>query len=131
MFACSALLVALGFAACSGKNSTTSAKDASNPARSKPAATNTNAPLYPDWASATAPPYPNTVMGILVNQNLYQFQTTDDRATVAAWYKSRVKGAWHADATSGNLSTTVNGVQIAIAKNPTGASGTMILVSRG
>jgi len=38
-----------------------------------------NAPLYPDWARAVAPPYPNAGVGILVNTQLYQFQTTDDR----------------------------------------------------
>ncbi len=131
VFACSAFLVALAFAACSGKNSTMTANDASNPSPSKPAATDANAPLYPDWARAIAPPYPSTVMGILVNQNLYQFQTVDNRETVAAWYKSHVKGSWDSDATSGTVRTTVNGVQIAISPIPAGTPGTMILISRG
>ena len=97
-FACSLLLVALALGACSG--TTTPAADASNPSQSRAAAADTNAPLYPDWARAVAPPYPNAVVGILVNTRLYQFQTTDDRATVAAWYQSHVNASWASDATT-------------------------------
>jgi hypothetical protein len=134
VFACSAFLVALALGSCSGKTSTTTAPDASNGSRSGAAATDANAPLYPDWARGVAPPYPNAVMGILVNTQLYQFQTTDDRATVAAWYKSHVNASWASDATTGNLSTTVNGVKIAIYTNPVGAQETvktMIALSHG
>jgi hypothetical protein len=114
-------LVALALGACSGKTSTTTAPDASNVSRSGAAATDANAPLYPDWARAVAP-------------QLYQFQTTDDRATVADWYKSHVNASWASDATTRDLSTTVNGVKIGIRTNPAGAQDTvktMIELSRG
>jgi hypothetical protein len=134
VLACSPFLVALALGACSVNTSTTTAPDASHGSRSGAAATDANTPLYPDWARAVAPPYPNAVVGILVNTQLYQFQTTDDRATVAAWYKSHVNASWSSDATTGNLSTTVNGVKIAIYANPVGARETvktMIALSRG
>jgi hypothetical protein len=134
VLACSAFLVALALGACSGKTSTTTAPDASNVSRSGAAATDANAPLYPDWARAVAPPYPNAGVGILVNTQLYQFQTTDDRATVADWYKSHGNASWASDATTRDLSTTVNGVKIGIRTNPAGAQDTvktMIELSRG
>jgi hypothetical protein len=132
VFSCSVFLVALALGACSGK--TTPAADASNPSQPKAAARDTTAPLYPDWARAVVPPYKNAVVGILVNSQPYQFQSTDDRATVAAWYKSHVNGSWASDATTGNLSTTVNGVKISIYTNSAGAHGpvkTMIALSHG
>jgi len=123
--ASAALLSVLALGACSGRtagaNSSTATTDAANtaePAVAAAATTPANAPLYPDWAQAVVPPYPNVTLGILVNQGEYQFQSTDDLATVAGWYKSRVNAAWSADATSGNWSATVNGVKISIYKNP-------------
>ena len=82
------------------------------------AASAENAPLYPDWAKAVAPPYPNVTVGILVNVGFYQFQSTDALETVHDWYKSHVNASWEKDATSGSWHTIVNGVQIAISKNP-------------
>jgi hypothetical protein len=91
------------------------------------------APLYPAWAQAVVPPYPNAPIGILVNTGMYQFQSPDDRATVAGWYKSHVTSAWKADATTGDLSTKVNGVRISISTMaPASATAkTMIILSQG
>jgi len=116
-------LLALSLVACSSSSSSPS---------TPPAAANVNAPLYPDWARAVVPPYPNAAVAILTNTKNYQFQTIDDRATVAAWYKAHVNASWAVDATSGNLSAKVNGVTIGIYTNPVGTDGkikTMIGIS--
>ena len=93
-----------------------------------------SAQSYPDWAQAVVPPYPNTVLGFLVNTKDYQFQSADDRDTVAAWYKSHVSGPWASDATTGSLSITTNGVSIGISTMLSGSqlgSKTMITIIHG
>jgi hypothetical protein len=111
----------LTLGACSGKTTDVSstAADAANVAAASPAGTAAsaeNAMRYRDWAKAVAPPYPNATIGFMVNTRLYQFQSTDDPATVGDWYKSHVNASWEKDATSDSRSTVVNGVQIAISK---------------
>ena len=109
----------LTLGACSGKTSDANsalANTANMAAASPSAATAENAMHYPDWAKAVAPPYPNATIGFMVNTRLYQFQSTDDPATVGDWYKSHVNASWEKDATSDSRSTVVNGVQIAISK---------------
>ena len=125
-----ALLTVLALGACSAKttgaNSSTTAGDTANATQATSAAgaptVAANAPFYPAWAQAVAPPYPNTTLGILVSTGLYQFQSTDDLATVSAWYKAHVSAAWAADSTSGAWNATVSGVQISISKL-SGATG--------
>ena len=93
-----------------------------------------SAQLYSDWAQAVVPPYPNTVLGFLLNTKDYQFQSADDRDTVAAWYKSHVSGSWKSDATTGSLSITTNGVSIGISTMLSGSqlgSKTMITIIHG
>jgi len=132
-----ATLLILG--ACSGKTTdgSSTAADAATVAATPAgaAASAENAPLYPDWAKVVAPPYPNVTVGILVNTGLYQFQSTDDPATVGDWYKSHVSASWEKDATSDSRSTVVNGVQIEISKisGPAGdaaSAKTMIALTR-
>ena len=139
MLASAAVLLVLALAACSAKttgaNSSTTVGDAANMTSAAGAPTAAaNAPLYPGWAQAVVPPYPNTTLGILVSTGLYQFQSTDDLATVSAWYKAHVSAAWTADSTSGALNANVNGVQITISNlsGPQGGAGsakTMIELS--
>ena len=109
--------------------------DAKDVVQVKPtASTAASAPLYPDWAQAVVPPYPNTVLGFLLNTKDYQFQSADDRDTVAAWYKSHVSGSWKSDATTGSLSITTNGVSIGISTMLNGSqlgSKTMITIIHG
>jgi hypothetical protein len=130
---------ALTLGACSGKTDTNSAlADTANKATASPAGTAAsaeNAMHYPDWAKAVAAPYPNVTFGFMVNSVLYQFQSTDDLATVRDWYMSHVNASWKKDATTDSWSTVVNGVQIAISKisGPPGGPGsakTMIALTR-
>lgn len=126
--------------ACSGKTTGTNAAvaDTANMAAASPAVTAAsaeNAVHYPDWAKAAVPPYPNATIGFMVNTGLYQFQSTDEPATVYDWYKSRVNASWAQDSTDGTRSTTVDGVQIAVSKisGPTGdaaSAKTMITLTR-
>jgi hypothetical protein len=115
------LMTVLGLAACSGKSGAAgpTAADANGApsTASGPASTSTSAPLYPDWAQAVVAPYPNAAVGILVNTRMYQFQSTDDPATVLAWYKQRVSGNWAKDATSDVWSVTSGSVQISVSRN--------------
>ncbi len=83
------------------------------------------------WPSS----YPNASVALLVNTGMYQFQSSDDPATVLAWYKSHVSAAaWTQDATvATNWNTHVGGVQISIAPpEAAGSSGvkTMIMISK-
>jgi hypothetical protein len=141
LLASAALLSMLALGACSEKKTDANARagDAANMPAASPTGVATsaeNAPLYPDWAKAVAPPYPNATVGILVNTGFYQFQSTDDLATVYGWYKSHVNASWATDSTSGTRTATVNGVQIGISKNSvtTGDAAkvkTMIALNRG
>jgi hypothetical protein len=130
---------ALTLGACSGKTGINSAlADTANMAAASPAGTAAsakNAMHYPDWAKAVAAPYPNVTFGFMVNSVLYQFQSTDDPATVGDWYMSHVNASWKKDATTDSWSAVVNGVQIAISKisGPAGGPGsakTMIALTR-
>jgi len=118
--ATSALLLLLAVAACGLK--TTGGNSSAAASGGAPAAA-ANAPLYPDWAQALVPPYPNSTVGILVNQSYYQLQSPDDLATVAAWYKSHVNGAWMSIPNSGATSVTVGTVQITVSPNPDSSGG--------
>ena len=123
-FAPIALVCVLALAACGNKTTGGNASAASGGSApgSAPAAA-ANAPLYPDWAQALVPPYPNATVGILVNQSYYQLQSPDDPATVAAWYKSHVNGAWMSIPNSGATSVTVGTVQITVSPNPDSSGG--------
>jgi hypothetical protein len=53
------------------------------------------APSYPDWAAAVVPAHPHCLPSSRpIAPTLYGIATTDRFATVVAWYKSRVHGAW-------------------------------------
>jgi hypothetical protein len=123
-FAPIALLCVLALAACDIKTKGGNASAASGgPAPAAAPAAAANAPLYPDWAQAVVAPYPNASVGVLVNQSYYQLQSPDDPATVAAWYKSHVNGAWTSIPNSGATSVTVGSVQITVSPNPDGSGG--------
>jgi len=131
---------AMTLGACSGKTADTNSAlaNTANMAAASPAGTAAsadNAMHYPDWAKAVAPPYPNVLFGMMLNSALYQFQSTDDPATVADWYKSHVSAPWNKDATSDSWGAVVNGVGISVGKisGPPGGPGsaqTMIHLSR-
>jgi hypothetical protein len=123
-------------AACSpktpGANATGPAAGASQSAATDPNAA-ANAPNYPDWARAVVAPYPNASVALAVNTGLYQFQSSDDPATVLAWYKGHVAATWTQDATvASNWNGVANGVQVSIAAPEVKANGvnTMIEISK-
>jgi hypothetical protein len=88
-----ALLVVLVSDGCTGKTNDSGSSNATADVTSRTipgsamtaTATDDNAPLYPAWAKAAAPPYPNVTVGVLVNTKLYQFQSPDDVDTVVNW----------------------------------------------
>lgn len=128
-----ALMLAL--AACSPKTPGANAASAGALGQSVASDPNAaaNAPNYPDWARTVVPPYPNASVALAVNTGLYQFQSSDDPATVLAWYKAHVTATWTQDATvASNWNGVANGVQISIAPPEVKANGvqTMIEVSK-
>ena len=121
-----ALAAVLAVAACSGKSSNVNSAAAGGPgaAPSAGASAAVNAPNYPDWAQAVVPPYPNASVALPTNTRTYIFDTSDDPATVLAWYKAHVTATWKEDATvAGNWNATVNGVQIALGPPEAQAGG--------
>ncbi len=131
---------AMTLGACSGKamDANSALANTADMAAASPAGTTAsadNAMHYPDWAKAVVAPYPNVNFGLLVNSGFYQFQSTDDPAKVADWYKSHVNASWKKDATTDSWSAVVNGVQISVGKisGPPGGPGsakTMIALTR-
>ena len=92
---------------------------------------------YPAWAAAAVPSYPSAIDRMLVRDDFYQIDSADDAATVLAWYKSHVPGAWTTAGSPDNaLLTNANGVRIEVDKlgygnEPVGARPrTMICLNR-
>jgi hypothetical protein len=71
---------------------------------------------YPDWATAAVPEYPN-VIDQMLGDDFYQIMSADDAASVLAWYRSRVPGAWATPASPDNwVLPSAKGVRIEIDK---------------
>ena len=82
------------------------------------------APAYPAWAVAVVPAYPNALPSSrLVVPKMYGIETTDSFATVVAWYKSRVHGAWSASEGGNTWTIKSNGLRIQISANYLDDSG--------
>jgi hypothetical protein len=76
------------------------------------------APAYPSWAAAVVSAYPHTVPpSDPIAPTLYGIATTDPLATVVAWYKSRVHGAWKESEGGDTWSVESAGLRIQISKN--------------
>jgi len=76
------------------------------------------APSYPDWAAAVVPAYPHCLpTSRAIGPTLYGIVTTDRIATVVAWYKSRVHGAWSQSEGGNNWFVKSSGVRIQISAN--------------
>lgn len=90
-------------------------------------------PPYPDWAQAVVPPYPNLKSRYIVKKDTdFELESADSFDSIVAWYKSHVSGTWTTDATSGNVSTTANGLKINIVKDQLDNPPiTMIELSKG
>lgn len=77
-----------------------------------------SAPSYPDWAAAVVPSYPHALPSSgPIAPTLYGIATTDRIATVVAWYKSRVHGAWSESEGGNTWSVKSRGVRIQISAN--------------
>jgi len=124
---CAFLLAGMA-AGCSGSSSTAS-KASSPPAESSATTVMAASPeaaasassesnlMYPDWAAAVVPDYPNIIDQALVRDNFYQITSADDPAAVLAWYRSHVSGAWATPASPDNwVLPSANGVRIEIDK---------------
>jgi hypothetical protein len=87
------------------------------------AADNT-APSYPAWAAAVVPAYPHCLPSSgPIGATLYGIVTTDRIATVVAWYKARVHGAWSESEGGNNWFIKSGGLRIQISANYYGDSG--------
>lgn len=76
------------------------------------------APSYPDWAAAVVSAYPHVLPSSgPITPKLYGIATTDNLATVVAWYKSRVHGAWSESEGGNTWSVKSGGVRIQISAN--------------
>lgn len=83
------------------------------------------APSYPAWASAVVPAYPHCLPSSgPIGSTLYGIVTTDRLATVVAWYKSRVHGAWSESERGNNWFVKSGGLRIQISANYYDESGT-------
>lgn len=82
------------------------------------------APSYPAWAAAVVPVYPHALPSSgPVTATMYGIATTDHMATVVAWYKSRVHGAWSESEGGNTWSVKSGGVRIQISANYYDESG--------
>jgi len=82
------------------------------------------APSYPDWAAAVVPAYPHCLPSSgPIAPTLYGIATTDHFATVVAWYKSRVHGAWSESEGGNTWSVKSGGLRIQISANYYDESG--------
>ena len=76
------------------------------------------APAYPEWAAAVVSAYPHCLPSSgPIAPTLYGVATTDRFATVVAWYKSRVHGAWSESEGGNTWSVKSGGVRIQISAN--------------
>ncbi|HTQ96149.1 MAG TPA: hypothetical protein VMH89_05050, partial [Candidatus Acidoferrum sp.] len=92
--------------------------DAGNVLAISPRAAGSAASSYPDWASAVVPIYPHALSSSgLLTPKLYGIATNDQMATVVAWYKARVHGAWTESEGGDTWSEKSDGLRIQISKN--------------
>lgn len=128
-----------GTSGSAASDSAAAASSSTAPADSSPSTSPASASdsLYPAWAAAAVPNYPNAIDRMLVRDDFYQIDSADDSARVLAWYKSHVSGTWTTAGSPDNaLLPNVNGVRIEVDKlgygnQPVGARPkTMICLNR-